>query len=52
MVFTGILLCRALKLGIARALNGTVFGSRVLSPFVFDEEPGATGGVARRGLVE
>lgn len=51
-VLTGILLCRALKLGMTRALNGTVFGSRVVAPFVFEKEPGATGGVARGVLVE
>ena len=42
----------ALKLGITRALKGTVFGSRALDPFVLEEEQDAKGVVARRDFAE
>jgi hypothetical protein len=50
VVFTVSLLCIALKLGIVRALKGTVLGRRVA--FVLDVAQGATGVVVLEGFVE
>lgn len=52
LVFTGSLLCIALKLGIVRALKGTVLGKRAFVAFVLDAAQGATGVVVLKGFVE
>ena len=52
VVFTGSLLCIALKLGIVRALKGTVLGSRAFVAFVLDVAQVATGVVVLKGFVE
>lgn len=52
VVFTGSLLCIALKSGIVRALKGTVLGKRAFVAFVLDAAQGATGVVVLKGFVE
>lgn len=52
VVFTGSLLCKALKLGIVRALKGTVLGRRAFVAFVLDVAQGTTGVVVLEGFVE
>jgi hypothetical protein len=52
VVFTGSLLCIALKLGIVRALKGTVLGRRAFVAFVLDVAQDATGVVVLKGFVE